>query len=178
MNKNELLNRLLGIQKLQVIKSEFIGEDKLHLEVVSTLSVASCPDCGQVSEQVHDESEAQMIRDLSIAERQCYLVYRARRFKCEQCKKTFVERVEWKRANVSYTERYERYLYQRVRRESVSQVAQDEGLSEETVQAIFEYRAKKKRRRAGTRKGERSVLMRFRSIVDTASLCWSSRLPN
>lgn len=152
MNKNELLNRLLGIQKLQVIKSEFIGEDKLHLEVVSTLSVASCPDCGQVSEQVHDESEAQMIRDLSIAERQCYLVYRARRFKCEQCKKTFVERVEWKRANVSYTERYERYLYQRVRRESVSQVAQDEGLSEETVQAIFEYRAKKKRRRAGTRK--------------------------
>lgn len=152
MNKNELLNRLLGIQKLQVIKSEFIGEERLHLEVASTLSVASCPDCGQVSEQVHDESEAQMIRDLSIAERQCYLVYRARRFKCEQCKKTFVERVEWKRANVSYTERYERYLYQRVRRESVSQVAQDEGLSEETVQAIFEYRAKKKRRRAGTRK--------------------------
>lgn len=143
MNKNELLNRLLGIQKLQVIKSEFIGEERLHLEVASTLSVASCPDCGQVSEQVHDESEAQMIRDLSIAERQCYLVYRARRFKCEQCKKTFVERVEWKRANVSYTERYERYLYQRVRRESVSQVAQDEGLSEETVQAIFEYRAKK-----------------------------------
>ncbi len=36
-------------------------------------------------------------------------------------------RVEWKRTNVSYTERYARYIYQRVRRESVSQVAQDEG---------------------------------------------------
>jgi transposase len=93
-----------------------------------------------------------MIRDLTIAERQCYLVYRARRFKCEPCKKTFVERVEWKRSNVSYTERYERYGYQLVRRESVSQVAQDEGLSEEAVQAIFEYRAKKRRRHAGTRK--------------------------
>jgi len=152
MNNNELLNRLLGIQKLQVIKSDFIGEEKLHLEIASTLSVASCPDCGQLSNLVHDESEAQMIRDLSIAERQCYLVYRARRFKCEQCKKTFVERVEWKRANVSYTERYERYIYQRVRRESVSQVAQDEGLSEEALQGIFEYRAKKRRRHAGTRK--------------------------
>jgi transposase len=152
MNNNEMLNRLLGIQKLHVWKSDFIGEEELHLEVVSTLSVAICPDCGQVSNQVHDESEAQMIRDLSIAERQCYLVYRARRFKCEQCKKTFVERVEWKRSNVSYTERYERYVYQRVRRESVSQVAQDEGLSEEAAQAIFEYRAKKRRRRAGTRK--------------------------
>jgi transposase len=152
MNNNELLNRLLGIQKLHVVKSDFIGEEKLHLEVVSTLTVASCPDCGQVSDQAHDESEAQMIRDLAIAERQSYLVYRARRFKCEPCKKTFVERVEWKRPNVSYTERYESYIYQRVRRESVSQVAQDEGLSEETVQAIFEYRAKKKRRRAGTHK--------------------------
>lgn len=152
MNHNELLNRLLGIPKLNVVKSDFIGEEKLHVEVVSTLPVASCPECGQVSNLVHDESEAQMIRDLSIAERQCYLVYRARRFKCEPCKKTFVERVEWKRANVSYTERYERYVYQRVRRESVSQVAQDEGLSEEAVQAVFEYRAKKRRRHAATRK--------------------------
>jgi transposase len=152
MNNNELLNKLLGIAKLHVVKSEFIGEEKLYLEVASTVAVASCPDCGRVSNQLHDESEVQMIRDLSIAERQSYLVYRARRFRCEHCKKTFVERVEWKRSNVSYTERYERYVYQRVRRESVSQVAQDEGLSEETVQAIFELRAKKRRRRAGTRK--------------------------
>jgi len=152
MNNSELLNRLLGIQKLHVVKSDFIGEEKLHLEVEPTLSVAGCPECGRVSDQIHDESEAQMIRDLSIAERRCYLVYRARRFKCEQCKKTFVERVEWKRSNVSYTERYERYVYQHVRRESVSQVAQDEGLSEEAVQALFEYRAKKRRRHAGTRK--------------------------
>ena len=152
MNNNELLNRLLGIENLYVLKSNFIGEEKLHLEVVSTLPVANCPDCGRISDQMHDESETQMIRDLSIAERQSYLVYRARRFKCEHCKKTFVERVEWKRANVSYTNRYERYVYQRVRRESVSQVAQDEGLSEEAVQAIFEYRAKKRWRHAGTRK--------------------------
>jgi len=152
MNNNELLNKLLGISKLLVMKSDFIGEERLHLEVASTLAIASCPDCGQVSDLVHDESDVQMIRDLSIAERQCFLVYRARRFKCEHCKKTFVERVEWKRPNMSYTERYERYVYQQVRRESVSQVAQDEGLSEEAVQAIFEHRAKKRRRHAGTRK--------------------------
>ena len=152
MNNNELLNKLLGIPKLCVVKAEFIGEEKLHLEVASTLPVASCPDCGRVSNLVHDESDVQMIRDLSIAERQCYLVYRARRFKCEYCQKTFVERVEWKRTGVSYTERYERYVYQCVRRESVSQVAQDEGLSEEAVQAIFEHRAKKRLRHAATHK--------------------------
>ena len=151
MNNNELLNKWLGIPKLLVERSDFLGEDKLHLVVVSTLPVASCPDCGRVSNPVHDESEAQMIRDLRIAERQGYLVYRARRFKCEHCQKTFVERVEGKRPNVSYTERYERYVYQRVRRETVSQVAQDEGLSEEATQAIFEHRAKKRWRYAATR---------------------------
>jgi transposase len=152
MNNNELLNKLLGIPNLHVVKSEFIGEEKLHLMVASMLPVASCPDCGQVSNQAHDESEAQMIRDLSIAGRQNYLVYCARRFQCEHCKKTFVERVEWKRTGVSYTERYERYVYQRVRRESVSQVAQDEGLSEEAVQGIFEHRAKKRLRHAAIHK--------------------------
>ena len=53
MNNSELLNRLLGIQKLHVVKSDFIGEEKLHLEVESTVSVASCPDCGRVSDQIH-----------------------------------------------------------------------------------------------------------------------------
>lgn len=152
MKENEILNKLVGIPKLQVVNSEFIGEATLHLEVISTLPVAGCPECGRVSNQVHDESEAQMVRDLSIAERQCYLVYRARRFKCEHCQKTFVERVEWKRQNVSHTERYERHIYQRVRRESVSQVAQDEGLSEEAVQAVFERWSKKRLRHAATRK--------------------------
>jgi hypothetical protein len=57
----------------------------------------------------------------------------------EHCKRNFVERVDWKRPNVSYVKRYERYMYQRSRRESVSQVAQDEGLSKEATQAIFEH---------------------------------------
>jgi len=80
MNNNDLFNKLPGIEKLCVTGSNFIGEQKLNLIVVSTLPVASCPDCGHVSNQAHDESEVQMIRDLPIAERQCYLMYRARRF--------------------------------------------------------------------------------------------------
>ena len=43
---------------------------------------------------------------------------------------------------MSYTTRYERYIYQRSRREPISQVAQNEGLIEEAVQAIFEDWAK------------------------------------
>ena len=83
---------------------------------------------------------------MAYRERRCYLSYGARRFRHEKCNKTFVERVVWKRPDVSYTLRYEKYIYQRARKEPVRQI------SEETVQAIFEHLAKKRLRHGGTRK--------------------------
>jgi transposase len=152
MNNNEFLNELLNLEKLQVTGAEFAGAEQITLFVESTLASALCPNCNQVSTKIHDLSAEQMIRDLSIGERRCYLSYRARRFDCQHCDKTFVKLVDWKRPGVSYTLRYEKYIYQRARKEAVSQIAQDEGFSEETVQAIFEYRAKKRLRHGGSRK--------------------------
>lgn len=149
---SELLNKLLNLDKVRVMQTEIASDAKVILFVESTQDVAVCPDCGQVSNTVHDLSEAQIVRDLSIAERRCFLSYRARRFDCHACGKTFVERVIWKRPGASYTMRYEQYIYQRSRKEPVSQIAEEEGLSEEAVQAIFEHRAKKRLRHGGTRK--------------------------
>ena len=78
------------------------------------------------------------------------MIYRPQRFRCERCDKTFVERVEWRRVGMRYTTRYEKYIYQRSRREAISQIAEDEGLSDEAVQAIFEDMAKKRLRHKGT----------------------------
>jgi transposase len=152
MNNNQFLNELLNLDKLQVTEAEFAGAKQVTLFVESALGAVICPNCNQVSTKVHDLSAVQMIRDLSIGERRCYLSYRARRFDCGHCDKTFVEHVDWKRPGVSYTLRYEKYIYQRARKEPVSQIARDEGLSEETVQAIFEQKAKKRLRHGGSRK--------------------------
>jgi len=152
MNNNDFMNKLLNLDKVQVTQAEFVGDEQIMLFVESSHKVAICPDCGQVSNSVHDLSETQKLRDLSIAERRCYLSYQARRFDCRTCGKTFVERVVWKRPGASYTVRYEQYIYQRSRKEPVSQIAEDEGLSEEAVQAIFENRAKKRLRHGGTRR--------------------------
>jgi len=149
---SELLNKLLNLDKVRVMQTEFASETKVMLFVESTQDIAICPDCGEVSNSVHDLSDAQIVRDLSVAERRCFLSYRARRFDCGACGKTFVERVVWKRPGASYTMRYEQYIYQRSRKEPVSQIAEEEGLSEEAVQAIFENRAKKRLRHGGTRR--------------------------
>ena len=57
MNNNDLLEQLLGIEKLRIVKSDIVGEGQINLHIESRLPVASCPDCGQISEQVHDLSE-------------------------------------------------------------------------------------------------------------------------
>ena len=83
-----------------------------------------------------------MVRDLSIWDRQCWLRLTPRRFKCSTCQSTFVERLAWREPNCEYTMRYEQYIYQRTRKETVLQVAKDEQLSEEIIQGIFERWAK------------------------------------
>lgn len=146
MDENQILTQLLGINKLKVTGSTIVGSEEIDLNVESILKVAACPECSAISLHEHDRGDEQKVRDLAVAERRCWLIYRPRRFRCERCKKTFVERVEWRRPGMSYTTRYERYVYQRSRREPISQIAQDEGLSEEAVQAIFEDWAKKQSR--------------------------------
>lgn len=150
MDENEILTKMLGINKLEVTGSTFVGSEEIHLNVEPLLKVSVCPDCNAISLHEHDRGDEQKVRDLAMAERRCWLVYRPRRFRCEGCRNTFVERVEWRRVGMSYTTRYEKYIYQRSRREPISQIAQDEGLSEEAVQAIFEDWAKKRSRHKAT----------------------------
>lgn len=152
MTRNNFVDELLGIEKLRVLRTEINDAEQITLFVESIEEVAVCPECGQLSLQEHGLCEEQLIRDLSYGERRCYLSYRARRYRCQPCGKTFVERVDWKRPETSYTLRYEKHIYQRARKEAVSQIAKDEGISEDAVQAIFEHWAKKRLRRGDIRK--------------------------
>jgi transposase len=152
MAHDEFLNELLGLKKLNVTGTKIESDEQITLVVESVEEVGICPECGQLSLQVHGICEEQVIRDLPFGERRCYLSYRARRFRCDECVHTFVERVVWKRAEVSYTLRYEKHIYERSRKEPISQIAEDEGISEEAVQAILERWAKKRLRHGGTRK--------------------------
>jgi transposase len=151
MNESQLLSELLGLPNIRVQRYQLQGSNDIELTIDSTAEAGVCPSCGQVSQVRHEQGERQAIRDLSMWNRQCILQYAPYRFRCERCQATFVERVVWRTAGVSYTVRYEQALYERVRRESIAQVARDEGLSEDTVQAIFLRWAKKRSKRGGIR---------------------------
>jgi transposase len=145
------LTELLDLANVRVVHYQLVGPSRLNLFVESTLEAALCPTCHQPSLVVHDQGEPQLIRDLSIWQRQCWLRYAPRRFDCATCQTTFVERVAWREAGRDYTTRYEQALSERVRHAPISQVAHEEHLSEDIVQGIFERWAKKSSPRAATR---------------------------
>jgi len=151
MNDSQLLSELLGLPNVHVRSYQLKGSSSIELTIDSTAEAGVCPTCGQVSQLRHEQGERQAIRDLAMWSRQCVLKYAPYRFKCAGCQATFVERVVWRTAGVSYTVRYEQHVYERVRRESMAQVAQDEGLSEDRVQAIFLRWAKKRSKCGGIR---------------------------
>ncbi len=138
------LTELLNLSNVKVVHYQLIGQNRINLFIEPILEMALCPDCSQASQAIHEVSEPQMIRDLAIWDRQCWLRLTPRRFKCATCQDTFVERLAWREPGRDYTLRYEQHIYQRTRKEPILQVARDEKLSEESVQGIFERWAKKR----------------------------------
>jgi transposase len=137
------IGEMLDLPNVKVTGLERQGSRVIRLRVVSTSEAGVCPGCGKPSVKVHDVGDEQMIRDLPMWAKSCWLKYVPRRYECEGCEKTFVERVGWKAAELNYTQRYEAHVYERCRRESMKDVAQDERLSEDIVTSIFERWAKK-----------------------------------
>lgn len=138
-----LLTELLGLSHMHLTHYRLIGPERIEVWVESDLPAAICPACQQVSTAPHDTSEPQLIRDLPIWGRRCWLQYAPRRFKCATCERTFVERIVWREAGQAYTQRYTEFIYQRARREPLAQIARDEQLSEDVVRGLFEREAKK-----------------------------------
>lgn len=147
----QILGELLGLPNVTVLDYQVIGHARIEVQIRSSLAAALCPACQQLSTQIHDTAEAQTVRDLPMWERHCWLRYVPRRFACAPCGRTFVERVAWRTPGVGYTVRYGQHIYARTRHEDIAQIAQAEGLSQDTVRAIFEQGAKKRLPSAVTR---------------------------
>ena len=144
------LSELLDLPNVKVTGMQQQGHTLIRLRVMSTSEAGVCPDCGKPSVKVHDSGEEQLIRDLPMWNKRCWLIYKPRRFECPECERTFVERVMWKAPELNYTLRYEAHVYERVRRESRADVARDERLSEDVVTSLFERWAKKQSRNEAT----------------------------
>lgn len=143
MTGYEILSELLNLPGMQVTDYQLQGSDGIIVKIESASPAAVCPHCQNISTDGRNCNEAVKVRDLAIWHRRCWLEYRPQRFYCATCSKLFNERVAWRTVDYLYTQRYEQYIFERTRRDTLASVARDEGLSEEIVRGIFERWAKK-----------------------------------
>ena len=80
-----LLTQLLNLDGVAVEDYRDLAE-QIVLEVEAVKDWAICPRCIQTSYNVH-QSHFHLARDLSISNRQVFLKFNRRQFKCHTCRK-------------------------------------------------------------------------------------------
>jgi transposase len=124
----------------------------------------NCPNCNEYISQVH-QTRSVLVRDLSIFGQVVYLKVPRRllgethaeetsarfhpQFYCSTCKKSPTEPLLWVNRKQRQTNRYQEYIYERVKELTVKQVSENEKMSEDAVQDIFHKVASSKKKAGG-----------------------------
>ena len=105
----------------------------------------NCPNCNKYICQVH-QTRPILVRDLSVFGRIVYLKVPRRQFYCSSCKTSPTESLSWLNKKQRQTNRYQEYIYERVKELTVKQVSENEKMSEDAVQDIFHKVASSKKK--------------------------------
>jgi transposase len=71
MANYQIPNELLGLPNVKAVSYQITGDERIEVFIESSLGAGVCPECQQVSTQIHDTAELQTIRDLPMWDRQC-----------------------------------------------------------------------------------------------------------
>ena len=142
----DTLSLLLGLPGMVVneyaLEKQDDGREILHIYCRQEHEVAQCPRCGQISQELHEETE-RSIRHLDIWGKITYVHFPARRFDCQNCKKPFTETMSWIEAKRRESSAYELHVYEQCKSTDIDAVAEKERLHPETVRLIFKRWAKR-----------------------------------
>jgi transposase len=134
------VSRLVGLEGFEV-KSVIEVGDRLDLEVELVARAGCCPYCGRGSVDVK-ERPAVRVRDLPVAGRVTHLVWRKRRYRCRECRRSFTESHAELAARQRVTRRFRLRLGERVRGGGAhAEVAREERTTRYQVARAFQAAA-------------------------------------
>ena len=124
-------------------RTQFNTEDRsIHIHCSSVFEEVICPHCLKKRQTVN-QTYVRDFRDFSIAGKETYFHLSQRQFYCEDCDKYFNERFNFVDVKRRMTRRYERYVYQCCKANTVQNVSVQENLTWETVNEICQRGARK-----------------------------------
>ena len=140
---DETLTELLGIETMVVqmylLRREG-DQEVLHLWCAHRKEIALCTHCGALSTTVHQE-EHRCVRHLDVWGKKTFLHFLSRRFKCNDCGRTFTEELPFVDAHRRQSTDFEMHVYKACLASNRKAVAVHEGLSQSTVKEIFNFYA-------------------------------------
>ena len=141
------LDALLNLPNVVVDSySNALGSIILKLQLIN--DGINCPNCNEYTCKTHQVRPV-LVRDLSVFGQLVYLKVPRRQFYCSSCKRTPTEALSWLNKKQRQTNRYQEYLYEKVKELTVKQVSDCEKMSEDAVQDIFHKVAQSKKKTGG-----------------------------
>ncbi|WP_017739655.1 transposase family protein [Scytonema hofmannii] len=124
-----VLTQLLNLSDV-VVESSLQEGSSLFLSVSKKTKSAICPQCGKKSEHLH-QNQSYLVKDLPMGDKEVILNVNRRRFKCKKSRKTFNENLDFVGARKTYTHRYAENIVKQLISSNVSNVAENNGLTDE-----------------------------------------------
>ena len=138
------LDTLLNLPDI-VADSYSITLDTIVIKVRLVNDGINCPNCNEYIHKLH-QIRPILVRDLSIFGQVVYLKVPRRQFYCTNCKTSPTESLSWLNKKQRQTNRYQEYIYERVKELTVKQVSENEKMSEDAIQDIFHKVASSKKK--------------------------------
>ena len=138
------LDTLLNLPDI-VADSYSITLDTIVIKVRLVNDGINCPNCNKYIHKLH-QIRPILVRDLSIFGQVVYLKVPRRQFYCTNCKTSPTESLSWLNKKQRQTNRYQEYIYERVKELTVKQVSENEKMSEDAIQDIFHKVASSKKK--------------------------------
>ena len=142
MSDKDDTTKLLNIQELIVLNLE-IKEDEVILICRNRFDYGVCPNCSHISNSIH-ENTIKRIRDVPLLGKRCFIQFIHRRFFCEECRNTFMERLSFLEPESIYTTRYENYIYRLCQENTISFVSSFECMGYDATEGIYYRQVNKK----------------------------------
>lgn len=133
------LEALLNLPEIEITSVE-MTDQQLTICCRSRFGQALCPNCLKQTTQIR-KYYCRTVRDLSITGRAVSLELEERQFYCPDCQGYFSERFSFVEPNRTTTRRYEAYLFLRCQKATIVDVAVQENLLWDVVEAIFHRQA-------------------------------------
>lgn len=136
--KYSVLTSILGLKDLDVVgEAEVRPGDSVRLYCASRWDVGLCPNCLQLSHQVHDYPKQRKIHDAPLRGQHLVLLFDSVRFDCEPCGKPFTQSIQDVVSECTYTQRLYEEVSNPKNKQDVATLAERYGIGYKTAESIL-----------------------------------------